>query len=228
MKKAIFCIPTLTKPHQACIDSLAACEPILKMNGWESFTVFEIGCPYISAARATMLRKALDKEPDAIVFIDHDISFQPQDMVKLLNTEGDVIAGTYRYKKDEEVYMGIIEDGVNYLPITREDGCIKAVSVPAGFLKITPKAVNTFIEKYPELCYGSRHKPHIDLFNHGAHEYKWMGEDYMFCKRWIDAGGEVWLVPDLDISHHSNDMAYHGNFHNFMLRQPGGSNDNSN
>jgi hypothetical protein len=36
-------------------------------------------------------------------------------------------------------------------------------------------------------------------------------------------GGEIWLVPTLRIDHHSPDKAYPGPFHDFMLRQPGGS-----
>ncbi len=41
--------------------------------------------------------------------------------------------------------------------------------------------------------------------------------------RWRDCGGEIALVPDLDLIHHAGAKAYPGNFHEFMLRQPGGS-----
>src|ERR1051325_3979882 len=60
----------------------------------------------------------------------------------------------------------------------------------------------------------------VDLFNHGAHEGVWWGEDYAFCRNWCDAGGEIRLVPDLDITHHDGERAYPGNFHQFLLRQP--------
>ena len=63
--------------------------------------VHEVGSPYISAARATMLRKALDAKADVIVFIDHDLSWRPGDLLKLIETTGDVVGGTYRFKQDE-------------------------------------------------------------------------------------------------------------------------------
>lgn len=221
--KVVFCIPTMTRPYQCTLDSLAASVPYLDAAGWEHGLVNEVGCPYISAARSTMLRKALDAGADVIVFIDHDLSWKPADLLKLINTEGDVVAGLYRFKQDDEKYMGVIQDGKDFLPVVRADGCIKATRVPAGFLKITKEAVGRFMARYPELCYGPKYSLSVDLFNHGAHKGAWWGEDYAFSRNWIDADGEIWVVPDLDLNHHTTEKEYAGNFHQFLMRQPGGS-----
>lgn len=221
-KKVVFCVPTVTRPYQQCLDSLEASHPLVEAAGWESCMVNEVGNPYISAARATMLRKALDAKADAIVFIDHDLSWRPEDMVKLLETEGDVAAGTYRFKADEVSYMGTIHSNALGFPDTRADGAIRARLVPAGFLKVTPGAVNTVMAKHPELCYGEKYRMSVDLFNHGAHDGLWWGEDYAFCRRWEAIGGDIWLVPDLQLDHHSRDVFYPGNFHNYLRSQPGG------
>ena len=100
--KVVFCIPTITRPYQVTIDSLAASVPCIEAAGWQHAVVSEIGNPYISAARSYMLRKALDAGADVVVFIDHDLSWQPVDMLKLIETEGDVVAGTYCFKNDGE------------------------------------------------------------------------------------------------------------------------------
>jgi glycosyltransferase involved in cell wall biosynthesis len=173
-----------------------------------------------------MLRKALDAGADVIVFIDHDLSWKPQDMLKLIETEGEVIAGLYRFKKDNEEYMGVLDDtrvGDGKQEV-RGDGCIKATRIPAGFMKITADAVNKFMTHYPDLCYGQKFNLSVDLFNHGAHKGKWWGEDYAFSRNWTDMGGEIWIVPDLDLNHHSTEKEFRGNFHQFLLAQPGGSN----
>lgn len=221
--KAVFCIPTVTRPYRVCLDSLAASIPLLDAAGWQHGMVTEVGNPYISGARAAMLRKALDAEADVIVFIDHDLSWKPVDMLRLIETKGDVVAGTYRFKKDDEHYMGVIDDGADFRPKVRDDGCIKATRVPAGFLKVTKEAVATFMAAYPQLVYGPAYHPSVDLFNHGAHKGAWYGEDYAFSRNWIDAGGEIWLVPNLDLAHHTSEQAYPGNFHEYLMRQPGGS-----
>lgn len=221
--KVVFCIPTVTRPYSQCLDSLKASIPLIEAAGWEHAMVSEIGNPYISGARSMMLRKALDAKADVVVFIDHDLSWRPGDLLKLIRTEGEVVAGLYRFKKDEEHYMGVIEDGKDFLPILRQDGCIKATRVPAGFLKVTKGAVNRFMTAYPHLCYGPKFNLSVDLFNHGAHDGAWWGEDYAFSRNWIAAGGDIWIVPDLSLDHHSPEQAYPGNFHHFMLKQPGGS-----
>ena len=171
-----------------------------------------------------MLRKALDAKADVIVFIDHDLEWNPGDLLKLISTEGDVVSGVYRFKRDEEEYMGALLPTIEALPQVRADGCLKAHCVPAGFLKLTKRAVNQFMLHYPELIYGpDQFALNIDLFNHGAHNGVWYGEDYAFSRRWIEKCGDIWIIPDLNLTHHSKDQAYPGNYHQFLLRQPGGS-----
>ena len=223
--KVVLCIPTLTRPYQQTLDSIRDSISALDAAGYEHYMVSEIGNPYINGARAAMLRKALDIKADIIVFIDHDVSWKPDDLVKLIKTDGDVVAGLYRFKTPEEVrYMGVLDDDKDGMPQVRDDGCIKATLVPAGFMKITRNTVNRFMQAYPHLMYGEACNPSVDLFNFGAHKGAFWGEDYSFCRNWRDAGGEIWIVPDLNLTHHSADQAFHGNYHQFLLEQPGGSN----
>lgn len=222
-KKVVLCIPTITRPYQQTLQSIADSIPFL--DDYDHNIVSEIGCPYISGARATMLRKALDAKADIIIFIDHDVSWEPEDLLKLIESKGDVVAGLYRFKIDgEEKYMGVLDDIDGQVQV-REDGCIKATLVPAGFLKVTRNAVNKFMQTYPYLVYGEACNPSVDLFNHGAHKGAWWGEDYSFSRNWTDSGGEIWVIPDVSLTHHSSNKAYQGNYHAFLMRQPGGSNE---
>jgi glycosyltransferase involved in cell wall biosynthesis len=221
MPKVVICCPTRAKPSQPFLDALAASAPILEAAGWENEAVYEVGCPYISHARATMLRKALDAKADAIIFLDDDLSWQPDALLRLLEVADEVVCGTYRYKREPEEYMGALMTDDGGFPLCRNDGCLEAHSIPAGFLKITREGVNRFMREWPELLYGEACAPLVDLFNHGAHAGTWWGEDYAFARRWREKCGKVWLVPDLDIDHHT-DVPYRGNFHKFLLRQEGG------
>ena len=222
--KVVFCIPTYTKPFQVCLDSVKASIPLITAAGWDEAMVFEVGCPYISNARATMTRKALDAGADVIVYIDHDLSWAPGDLLKLIETPGQVVAGTYRFKCDEVRYMGSLIEDADDMPIVREsDGAIKAHSVPAGFLKVTKFAIQKMMRRYPELVYGDPDHPSFDLFGHGVIDHVWYGEDMAFSKRWIEMGENIIVVPNLSLDHHSADKAYPGNYHEFLQRQPGGA-----
>lgn len=217
------CIPTITRPYQQCLDSLKASAPLIAAAGWAMADLYEVGSPYISCARATLLRKGLDADADVIVFIDHDLSWEPSALVKLIQTEGDVVAGTYRFKRDKVEYMGACMPNIHARPQVRADGCVKMHSIPAGFLKITRDGINKFMGAYPELCFGDRWRLCVDLFNHGAYEGTWWGEDYAFARRWREKCGDIWVIPDLDITHHTPDKAYPGNYHKYLLGQDGGS-----
>lgn len=225
MTKVVIATPTVKKPYPEYIKALEESIPALDAAGIEHSYVTEIGNPYISAARSIMLRKALDIQPDCIVFIDHDLSWRPGDLVRLIKTDEPVVCGTYRFKvPDEEKYMATLFVRDNGKPIVRDDGLIKADRVPAGFLKVTTDAVNQFMTHYPELCYGPKYRTSVDLFNHGAHNGIWWGEDYAFSRRWHEMKQDIWLIPDLELTHWGdNGTPYTGNYHEFLLRQPGGS-----
>lgn len=241
--KVVFGIPIAkfsTGPHPKTVDSLRNAVPLIEAAGFEHGFTYTAGNPYISGARAEITRKALDAKADVIVYIDHDVSFNAEDMLNLLNAEGDVVGGTYRCKVEEPQYMGAIythhvggfacpcgerhsDEKFESRPITRADGAIKARTLPAGFLKVTTTALDKFMRAYPELCYGPQYSLSVDLFNHGAHEGIWWGEDYAFCRRYEACGGECWLLPNMNIHHWEGDKCYPGNYHEFLLRCPGGS-----
>lgn len=219
----VFCTPTPKRAFDEFIAAMEASVPALDAAGIVHSMVFEIGSCYISWARASMLQKAWKTKADAFIFLDHDLSWKPEDLVRLIQHPGDVVCGTYRYKyPEQEEYMGhwaVSDDG---RPVVRADGTIKAHAVPAGFLKVTRKAVKRFRRIYPELKFGPK-RDYTDLFNHGAYGGLWWGEDFAFSRRWRDAGGEIHLIPDLSITHHLNGDSFPGNLHQFLLRQPGGS-----
>lgn len=229
-RKVVICSPFLTKPHPQFIAALEASVPPLEEAGFDHGFVSEIGNVYISNAMNICLRRALNVQPDMIVLIDYDMSWTPSSLLKLIQTEGDVVGGTYRYKQDEVEYMGRLWPSDTGLPITRPDGCVRMATLPSGFLKLTRAAINKFMKAYPALVYGETSYPYVDLFNHGAIDGVWFGQDYAFCKRWNDLDEQVWCVPDLDITHHHKDTegveySFPGNYHRYLCAQPGGSHD---
>lgn len=211
--KIVFATPTVSKPHPAYVEALEKSIPVLDAAGIEHGATAVVGSAYISWARAEMAARFLKTDADYIVYLDHDVSWQPEDLLKLLAVEGDVIAGLYRFKEEPESYMGAL---TGEYPVVREDGCIQATAVPAGFLRISRAAIEIIKDAHPELCFGP--EKNVDLFNHGAHNGLWWGEDYAFSRRWTELGGEIWVVPDLSLTHHG-DKPYPGNYHEFLLRR---------
>lgn len=226
-KKVVICIPLSgAKPFPQCIDALEASAPLLTNAGYDHNLVSRRG-PYISHNRGEMLRKAMDAKADIVVFIDQDLSWEPEDLLRLIEHDSDVTSGLYRMKSQTVEFMGAVETDEQDRPQVNPDGSMRGYMVPAGFLKITKKAVHEFMEAYPELCYGPKYRLAVDLFQHGAHNGLWWGEDYRFSRRWRERCGEIHILPDLNLTHwlKTDDgfEPFPGNYHEFMLRQPGGS-----
>lgn len=219
-QKVVFCCPTLKGPYPQFLAAMREEVPHLDAADLDHGFKWEVGCPYISHARSKMLHTALHEgKADVVVFLDHDLSWKPGDLTRLVLTDGEVVSGFYRFKLPEIEFMGALLPGEDRYPIVREDGALKAARIPGGFMKITRGAVQRFMRAHPELCYADPIAPHVDLFNHGAHEGVWWGEDYAFSRRWRALGGEIWVVPDLDITHHDHDAGdFPGNLHEFLQK----------
>lgn len=226
--KIVICLCYYDRPHAACYNGLKeACEA-LQEAGHSVGIVLERGSPYISKARCDAVMSAYATRPDAIMLLDHDVSAPPEAFIRLLATNGDVVAGMYRYKWSIEDYMGKIPLGDDGRPLTiRDDGCIAASGVPAGFMKLTPACIDRLLAAYPELIFGEYENDDdfgFDLFRHGADRGLWYGEDYAFCRRWREIGGEIWVIPDLDIAHWGTCVDFGGpyrpfigNLHRFLI-----------
>lgn len=218
--KVVVCTPSLVGLTEHYKQSLAASVPALHAAGIEDGLALQFKNSYISNAMANLTASAIESGAEILVYIDYDMSWEPNDLLKLIETPGNVVGATYRFKEEREEYMGVIHTDQNNRPIVRQDGCLHAVWLPTGFMKVTRKAVEKFTKAYPNLKFGPTH---IDLFNHGAYKGAWWGQDAAFCRNWNDIGGKVWCVPDITITHWDGDKPYPGNFHEFLLRQPGGS-----
>lgn len=222
--KVVICCPTIVKPYHCLLESLAGAVPLMDAKGWDHNLIWNIGGPYISYNRAFMMRKAIDARTDVVVFLDHDLSFSPESLIKLIESEGMLVAGTYRFKEEPEKYMGAIFSTPSGFPVVREsDGAISASCFPAGFMKITREGIARFMLAFPELQYIDEGTLNVDLFNHGVYKGVWYGEDYALCRNWLERIGDIWIIPDLNINHHTEEICYKGNFHQYLLRQPGGS-----
>lgn len=215
--KVALCCPTRDRPTQAFLESLKRSVPLLD-SVCEHATVYELGCPYISGARCTMLGKALRWGADKIVFLDDDVSWRPEDLVAIITAEGDVVGGTYRFKCEEERYMGKPFVGERGHPMVRStDGAVQMLAMPAGFLRVTRDLVERMWERFPWLRIRADDGiKNLDLFNHGAYQGVWFGEDYAFCRRCVEMEVDVWCLPDMDVDHNGRDEVFRGNYHRYL------------
>lgn len=203
---------------------------LLAQRGHEAILGTCSGCCYVQFARNRLVWDFLKTDADVLFFIDDDVSWNAEDALKLIESDDPVVAGVYRMKKDAEEYPVVIFTDGEDRAIVRKDGAIAAWGVPAGMLRIKREVIEKLIAAHPEKHYydvidGKQEDGLFDLFPQGVYGSRWVGEDYAFCQMWRELDGQIWVLPNMTLGHHAGNDAWIGNYHEFLLQQPGGSNE---
>ncbi|MDP3746622.1 MAG: hypothetical protein Q8Q88_06185 [Phenylobacterium sp.] len=170
----------------------------------------------IQRGRARLLAKFLN-ETDAshILFCDADIGFSPDNLWRLLKSGHDVVGGVYPAKTVnwEKARAAAQTYVVRFLPnpdnsVQVDDGFARVAYCGTGFLLISRKAARAVLAAHPELTAkmgdmaeggGEAVMVFDTLIEPVTGEY--LSEDYAFCRRWRDLGGEVWVDLESPLTH---------------------------
>jgi hypothetical protein len=218
--------------------SLLKLQKAFTQRGWNIDYLLEAGDALITRARQTIVSHFLEN-PDAthLLFIDADIGFEPEQVVRLLEFGADITAAVYPAKQIHwDMMPAAVQAGRSPLEsatlsyvVEREaphdvlvrDGFVKSRYAGTGFLMIRRTALEAMIGHYPELRYAHEHRGsdalsgspwRSALFNCMIDKATgfFLSEDYSFCRRWTDMGGEIW-VDYMSRLNHVGLMVYRGN-----------------
>ena len=205
---------------------------LLHKHGYDLDYGLVTGQPYIQLARDELVGQFLESNANIFLFIADDLEYSPLDILRVIETPGEVVAGVYPQHVEPVNYPVKIYIDANKKPIVREDGCILAMFIQTGFMRVNRTVFEQIVQAYPKLAYGGFDKSkgrfffRHDFFPQGVYGCAWIGEDYAFCKLWIDIGGKIWIIPDLNLTHYLDGKGYSGNYHEYLMRLPGGCKEN--
>jgi len=139
-----------------------------------------------------------------ILLIDSDESWAAEDVVRLLLHPQDIVGASYRMKNKWDQYVGSIvyKDGhpdgymlADGTPLLRAD------RVAGGFMRIKVSALRRWAEHYPDLVSEEPDGKKVQFFSRGIWEGEMHCQDMAFCRRWLDIGGELWIDPNINVTH---------------------------
>lgn len=213
------------------LDSLEATTQKLKELGIDFEIHIQQGNCYIQMARNNLAEKFMQSESTTMVFLDDDISWEPEAFVELINSPYDVTAGVYPLKTKKLQFPVLFNCDKDGVPLCDHNGYISSAGVPTGFLAIKRKVFEDIKNANPHLAFKDLNRETLELeegfdwFPQGVRDGRWVGEDFAFCRLWTDLGGVIAIIPDIDFCHHSTDTTYKGNLLKWLRSQPGGSNE---
>jgi hypothetical protein len=183
----------------------------------------------ITRARQNVVAQFLHIEAAThLLFIDADIGFEPEQVFRLIDFDAPMTAAIYPIKRiDWQKVAAAVEAGrgplesaaLSYMmefeggaQVAVRNGFARVSYAGTGFLMIRREALLSMIERYPELRYAHDHKPNDKLsgspwrsalFNCMIDEKTgtYLSEDFSFCRRWTDMGGEIWADLQSRLTH---------------------------
>jgi hypothetical protein len=161
---------------------------------------------FIGKARSIMCEQFLERGFHDLLFVDSDVGFGVEEVVKICQAKADIAMGLYRLKQDgpEETKM-VKYPALMVDPIERHEEdpfLIKLVYGPAGFLRIRRPVLEAMMEKWPtEWWTDDKGKVH-DFFPAGRAGNYFNGEDIAFCNRARECGFDVYGVQGLNLRHY--------------------------
>lgn len=164
----------------------------------------------IQRARNGLVAKFM-ANPDAthLVFVDADIEWQAKDLVRLLAHDVDMVCGLYPKKMEPIEYaVHVIPNPMGLTTQNPRTGAILIRNAATGFLCIKRRVFELMAEAYPQLHYRMAEVADpeearwtYNFFDVFIDEGILLSEDYGFCKRWRDIGGQVWMDPRIKLNH---------------------------
>ena len=211
-------------------------QTIRRYSGLKLKVLFKDGDALITRARASLLSQFLDDEAAThLLFLDADIGFEPEQVLRLIECGADMCAAVYPVKRiDWDRVRRSVEAAspdpaaaaLRYVfevddpnAVIEKAGFVKVRYTGTGFLMIRRGALEKMCARYPELQYkrdhsvddGTASDKRFALFECMiAEDGTYLSEDFAFCKRWTDMGGEIWADLGSSLSH-VGPMTFGGN-----------------
>ena len=159
------------------------------------------------------------------LFIDADIHFEPESVVRLLASDHDVSCAVYPKKvimweqaaaaieqnKDLTKASAALVMNFKYAQTQIVNGFAEVLDGPTGFLMIKRQVFEKMFEKYPELNCKNDHQ-NRDFDDYCAvfdcmidpENRRYLSEDYAFCRRWQMMGGKIFADVTTTLGHIGN------------------------
>jgi hypothetical protein len=182
----------------------------------------------VHRARNVSIGRFMQKtDADYFMFIDADIEFDAQSVLRLLRSGHEVSVAVYPKKvvmwdqareaveNGDERNMALLSSSlVANIGATRRsvvNGFVEVLDGPTGFMMISREALTKMHEHYPELNCKNDHQ------NRDFDEYcalfdcmidpdskRYLSEDYAFCRRWQQMGGKIYADCNTTLGHVGN------------------------
>jgi len=179
-----------------------------------------IKSPLIHQARNYLTSVFLTTEYQYLLFIDSDVEFEAEAVVRMLVAKKEIVCTPYRVKAeklDKHIYTVEFKDPKNIPFLPGE--LVEIEAGPTGLMLIDRKVFEKIIKNHPELKIknkaipnaGKSHEFYYNFFDFGFNEGYSVGEDVSFCKLARENDLKIYANTESTTKHHGS-WAWEGKF----------------
>jgi GT2 family glycosyltransferase len=134
---------------------------------------------------------------DKILWIDSDIAWKPEDVIKLYESDKDIISGCYLFANGEvAAYEKPLSSGYLLNDIKDKTDLIEIGSCGFGFVCVKSGVFESLSRPWFQQVMTKMEQDGKEF------EFPVMGEDISWCMRVKEKGYEIWLDPTVQVTHH--------------------------
>ena len=131
---------------------------------------------------------------DKILWIDSDITFTPDDAIKLIKSDKDIVSGAYLLATGEvTAYPKLLGLGYTYDAVKKMTELTQIAGCGFGFIAVKSGVFESLTRPWFQAAW---------IKTDDGIEFPMMGEDLSWCKRVTDNGYEIWFDPTVKVTHH--------------------------
>lgn len=213
-RSVMICTPVARNPVWEYTASLASTLLFLQEQGIRVTFQFVVGSSVIHKARNELVAHFLMSDFTDLLFIDDDMEFSPNAVLRLLGSDKALIGGVGRMRcqkpnADPSVWCWRPLRGPDGELVQDDMGAIEARGMGAAFMLINRRVFADMVEAHPEwkregaADWDAGLRAHyFEFFTQSERdEFGELSEDYGFCHRWRQMGNSVWVDPTIRLGH---------------------------
>ena len=177
----------------------------LERQGIEHDLITLANCSIITQGRSKIANTFMNvMNADFLLFIDSDIGFESNHVLRLLNRKKHIVCGSYP-KKTIPLQFAHVNTSE---PPEMEGDLVKIKGAGLGFTLIHRSVFTNISKKYPELKYIPEDPLNEDEKENSYHYFcelknnnEYLAEDMSFFYRVREVGYDVWMDTTIQLSH---------------------------
>lgn len=136
---------------------------------------------------------------DKIMWIDSDIAWSPEDVIKLYKSDKDIVSGAYLLASGEvTAYKKILDSGYTHQDILKMEELTEIDGAGFGFICVKQGVFESLSRPWFQQAMITKK----DEETGEEFTFPLMGEDISWCYRIKQNGYQIWLDPTVRVQHH--------------------------